>query len=64
VAVEDSDAAHREDTAMEVDRSVGRSSFPLKSKRRRRGPLPRPPPLFEREGHVIFRGNVQIDQRP
>ena len=58
--VADSDAARQEDTAMEVDGSG--SSIPLKSKRRR-GPPPRPPPLFEREGHVIFRGNVQIEPK-
>ena len=52
-------ATHPEDTDMEID---GSSSIPLKSKRRR-GPPPRPPPLFEREGHVIFRGNVQIEPK-
>ncbi|KAI0063543.1 Rpr2-domain-containing protein [Artomyces pyxidatus] len=30
-------------------------------KRRRRGPRPRPPPLFEREGHILFRGTVQVE---
>ena len=50
-----------EDTAMEVDKVE--DPIPLKSKRRR-GPHPRPPPLFEREGHVIFRGNVQIEPKP
>ncbi|KAF8483002.1 Rpr2-domain-containing protein [Russula ochroleuca] len=58
--VADSDAARRDETAMEADGSG--SSIPLKSKRRR-GPPPRPPPLFEREGHVIFRGNVQIEPK-
>ena len=46
---------------MEVDKVE--DPIPLKSKRRR-GPRPRPPPLFEREGHVIFRGNVQIEPKP
>ncbi|KAI0268732.1 RNAse P Rpr2/Rpp21/SNM1 subunit domain-containing protein [Gloeopeniophorella convolvens] len=35
-----------------------------KKARRRRGPPPRLPPLFEREGHVVFRGHVQIKPRP
>ncbi|KAI9442262.1 Rpr2-domain-containing protein [Lactarius indigo] len=49
-------AAPHDDAVMEVDKSGG--SAPRKSKRRR-GPPPRSPPLFEREGHVIFRGLVQ-----
>ncbi|KAH9998509.1 RNAse P Rpr2/Rpp21/SNM1 subunit domain-containing protein [Russula compacta] len=56
----DSSSTSREDAAMEVDRSEG--SFPPRPKRRR-GPSPRLPPLFEREGHVIFRGNVQIEPK-
>ena len=52
-------ATRHEDTGIEAD---GSSSISLKSKRRR-GPPPRPPPLFEREGHVIFRGNVQIEPK-
>ncbi|KAH8992756.1 Rpr2-domain-containing protein [Lactarius hatsudake] len=49
-----------EDAVMEVDKSGG--STPRKSKRRR-GPPPRSPPLFEREGHVVFRGLVQIEPK-
>src|SRR6266404_2842412 len=56
----DPGAVPQEESAMEVDKSG--SSIPLKSKRRR-GPPPRPPPLFEREGHVIFRGNIQIEPK-
>ncbi|KAF8274578.1 RNAse P Rpr2/Rpp21/SNM1 subunit domain-containing protein [Lactarius quietus] len=52
-------SALHEDAVMDVDKS----SSPLKSKRRR-GPSPRSPPLFEREGHVIFRGLVQIEPKP
>ncbi|KZV67191.1 Rpr2-domain-containing protein [Peniophora sp. CONT] len=29
-------------------------------RKRRRGPQPRLPPLFEREGHVVFRGSEQV----
>jgi hypothetical protein len=50
-------SAPHENTAMDVDKS-GDSAMPMS--KRRRGPPPRPPPLFEQEGHVIFRGNVQI----
>ncbi|KAI9459101.1 Rpr2-domain-containing protein [Russula earlei] len=53
-----SDPSPEEDAVMEVDAG---GSFPPRSKRRH-GPPPRPPPLFEREGHVIFRGNVRIGQ--
>ena len=55
------DSAMHEDAVMEVDKS-SRGSAPRKSKRRR-GPPPRSPPLFEREGHVIFRGLVQIEPK-
>ncbi|ETW80454.1 RNase P [Heterobasidion irregulare TC 32-1] len=30
-------------------------------KKRRRGPRARAPPLFEREGHVVFRGNERLE---
>lgn len=56
----DSSSTSREDAAMEIDRSEG--PVPPRSKRRR-GPSLRLPPLFEREGHVIFRGNVQIEPK-
>ncbi|KAI0256061.1 hypothetical protein BJV78DRAFT_1168913 [Lactifluus subvellereus] len=46
-------------TAMDVDGS-GDSAPPKSRRRRRRRPPPRLPPLFEREGHIIFRGNEQI----
>ncbi|KAH9018994.1 Rpr2-domain-containing protein [Lactarius pseudohatsudake] len=57
----ESAAPLHEDAVTEVDKSG--SSAPRKSKRRR-GPPPRSPPLFEREGHVVFRGLVQIDPKP
>ncbi|KAH9083578.1 Rpr2-domain-containing protein [Lactarius deliciosus] len=57
----ESAAPLHEDVRMEVDKSGG--SAPRKSKRRR-GPPPRSPPLFEREGHVVFRGLVQIEPKP
>ncbi|KAI9463676.1 Rpr2-domain-containing protein [Lactarius psammicola] len=55
------DSAPHEDAVIETDKSGG--SAPRKSKRRR-GPPPRSPPLFEREGHVVFRGLVQIEPKP
>jgi len=55
------DSTPQEDAAMEVDQSGG--SGPRKSKCRR-GPPPRSPPLFEREGHVIFRGLVHLEPKP
>ncbi|KAH9038719.1 Rpr2-domain-containing protein [Lactarius pseudohatsudake] len=57
----ESAAPLHEDAVTEVDKSGVR--LPCKSKRRR-GPPPRSPPLFEREGHVVFRGLVQIDPKP
>ncbi|KAH8979127.1 hypothetical protein EDB92DRAFT_1981313 [Lactarius akahatsu] len=57
----ESAAPLHEDAVMEVDKSG--DSAPRKSKRRR-GPPPRSPPLFEREGHVVFRGLVQIEPKP
>ncbi|KAH9061229.1 Rpr2-domain-containing protein [Lactarius vividus] len=56
----ESAAPPRGGAAMEVDKSRGLA--PRKSKRRR-GPPPRFPPLFEREGHVVFRGLVQIEPK-
>lgn len=58
--VVDLGAVPGEDTVMGGDRPG--SSIPLKSKRRR-GPPARPPPLFERQGHVILRSDVQIEPK-
>jgi len=55
------DSAPQEDAVMEVDKSGGSAS---RKSKRRRGPPPRSPPLFEREGHVIFRDLVQIEPKP
>ncbi|KAH9839226.1 Rpr2-domain-containing protein [Rhodofomes roseus] len=30
-------------------------------RRRRKGPQPRLPPLFQRKGHVVFRGNARLE---
>jgi len=52
-----------EDTVMDVDSNVSALGGTVSHRRRRRpkrGPIPKPLPLFQRKGHVVFRGNEKL----
>ncbi|KAI0633229.1 RNAse P Rpr2/Rpp21/SNM1 subunit domain-containing protein [Trametes polyzona] len=49
------------DRKMHVDTEPeGSSVVPSSRRKYRRKVVPRPPPLFERKGHVVFRGNERL----
>ncbi len=56
-------AGENETSAMDVDSTIPQSSA-AQARRVRKScqPVPRMPPLFERKGHVIFRGNEVLTQ--
>ncbi|KAH9935795.1 RNAse P Rpr2/Rpp21/SNM1 subunit domain-containing protein [Fomitopsis serialis] len=72
-AVRTEDIAETEDEAMVIDQSQPSTSSAdpkqlqeTKAARRpkrggRKGPQPRLPPLFQRKGHVVFRGNSKLE---
>jgi len=53
----------KEDRVMDVDSNLSALGATVSHRIRRRpkrGPIPKPLPLFQRKGHVVFRGNEKL----
>ena len=46
---------------MDVDLAPGGAKVGIGKRRKQKAPRPRLPPLFQRKGHIVFRGDKRID---